>query len=71
MNSAAKAVTVAMTRVFQNQVVYGYWPLFSSVSKLSVENEVGMMQLTASSPCLSVGHAAVRVLPPENARLMT
>ena len=72
MNSAANEFDAAtMSSVLPNQVMNGHWSLFSSSSKFAVENDVGTMQVTASSPVLSGGQAAVSVFPPENARLIT
>ena len=71
MNSAAKALTMAMINVFLNQVAYGHCVVVQQLVEVLRGELVGKMQLTASSPCLLGGHAAVSVLPPENARLMT
>ena len=54
-----------------NQVMNGYWSLVSSAVKFSSENVDGKRQVSAARPVRSGGHAAVSVLPPEKARLMT
>ena len=62
---------VASMTVLRNQIANGHWVLVRTAVKLSSDRLFGIRQVSAARPRRSGGQAAVSVLPPENARLMT
>ena len=57
--------------MFRNHTANGHWSLVRRISKFLVEMVCGKKHESASMPFFSGGHAAVRVLPPENASVIT
>ena len=55
LNSAAKALMKAIAKVLRNQIANGYWSLWSRLVKLSKEDFVGKMQLSAAKPAGPAG----------------